>query len=270
LYQEYSDDDDLQGYVEAQNQCQDDYVDTFNAVNLPIYTGQPSLVAGKLLDWVGAGVYGMSRPALSSGQPVLMGPLNTWGPNWLFPMWDLAPTNVSVQFGLNELQFLSVGDIVVTTDDLYRRILTWHLYKGDGNYFSIRWMKRRIWRFLYGVDGTTQESYPPGTGDASIGDTEQISLSIGVDQNMTIRFVLGHRTVTGGALLNAFGPNGFEPAAAKVPPWDIGTSGGITLNDLETTYVPYPPLPYMTTFKEALDSGVLEVPYQFDFTCHIG
>jgi hypothetical protein len=130
-------------------------------------------------------------------------------------------------------------------------------------------MKRRVWRFLYGQNGTVVEVVPPGIGDASIADTEQISLSIGVDQNVTIRFVLGHRKVTGGAMLNAFGCNGFEPATAKTPPWDIGVAS-ITLNDLETTYVPYPPLPYMATFKEALDSGVLEVPYQFNFTCNIG
>ncbi len=280
LYQEYSDDDDLQEFCIAQNTCQDDYVDTFNALNLPIYPGP--IVAGKLLDWVGAGVYGMARPALSSGRPVVMGPLNTWGCNWIFPQWGAAPPNVAVAFGLNILQILSVGDIVITDDDLYRRILTWHLYKGDGNYFDIRWMKRRIWRFLFGVNGVDPDyawdniegpqPIPADVGDAYIADTEQISLSIGVDQNVTIRFVLGHRTVTGGALMNRFGCNGFEPAFATSPPWDIGleTKRGITLNDLETSYVPYLPLPYMTTFKEALDSGVLEVPYQFNFTCNIG
>jgi hypothetical protein len=78
--------------------------------------------------------------------------------------------------------------------------------------------------------------------------------------------------VTGGCLLNKFGCNGFEPAWGISPPWDIGTETkkGITLNDLETTYVSYPPLPYMETFKEALKLGVLEVPYQYNFTCVIG
>jgi hypothetical protein len=266
LYQEYSDDDDLQGFVEAQNECQQDYVDTFNALNLPIYTGQPSLVAGKLLDWVGTGVYGMSRPALTSGRPLTMGPLNTWGCDWLFPEWGMAPPNVAVNFGLNELQFLSVGEIIITDDDLYRRILTWHLYKGDGNYFSVPFMKRRIWRFLYGTNGTSPESVDWWENDKSIGDMEQISVSIGVNQNITIRFILGKRTVTGGALLNMFGPNGFGPAIGVSPP----AYAPIPLNDLDTTYAPYPPLPYMSTFKAALDSGVLEVPYQFNFTCHIG
>jgi hypothetical protein len=127
-------------------------------------------------------------------------------------------------------------------------------------------MKRRIWRFLYGVNGTSPEVVPPGTGDSSIADTEQISLSIGVNRNITIRFILGHRTVTGGALLNMFGPNGFGPASGVSPPEYVD----IQLNDLDTTYKPYLPLPYMTIFKEALDSGVLEVPYQYNFTCHIG
>lgn len=275
LYQEYSDDDDLQGFVAAQNQCQQDYVDTFNALNLPIYTQDP--VSDLLLDWVGGGLYGMNRPALSTGQPILMGPLNTWGPNWIFPMWGTVPADAQVQFGLNELQFLSTTDIVVTDDDLYRRILTWHFYKGDGKYFNINWLKRRIWRFLFGangkapdfVDATTLLPPPDGVddpGDPSIADTKQISVTLGVDYNVSIRFVLGQRTVTGGALLNMFGPNGFQLVTGVSNP-GIGV---IPLNDVESTYEPYPPLPYMPTFKEALDSGVLEVPYQFNFTCTIG
>jgi hypothetical protein len=93
-----------------------------------------------------------------------------------------------------------------------------------------------------------------------------------VDRNVTIRFVLGKRTVTGGALPNYLGCNGFNPAFGVVPPWTIGANNppGITMNDLEGPYVPYPPLPYMQIFKKALDSGVLEVPYQYNFTCHIG
>ena len=278
LYQEYSDDDNLQEFVQAQNQCQQDYVDTFNALNLPIYTGP--VVQGDLLDWVGTGLYGMSRPALNTGQPVIMGPLNTWGPNWLFPNWGIPPTAVSVKFGLNMIQQLSVGQIVLTDDDLYRRILTWHFFKGDGNYFSTHWLKRRVWRFLYGKDGIAP-SYAvdpnftiPSDGyadadDAFIARTDQISITFGTDQNITIRFVLGQRTVTGGAMLNAFGPNGFEPQRGLSNPQDIGQAG-IYLNDLETTYVPYLPLPYMTTFNEALKSGVLEMPYQFNVTCTIG
>jgi hypothetical protein len=256
LYQEYTDDDDLQGWVEGQTQAQQDYVDTFNALNLPIYTGP--LVAGKLLDWVGQGVYGYPRPALSSGKYQQLGPLNTWGPN----PW--APSAIPVP--LNELKQLLQGDVVVTDDDTYRRCLTWHFYKGDGKYFGVRWLKRRVWRFLYGVNGTAPNAVPPYTGDSSIADTEQISVSIGATRNATIRLVMGHRTVTGGAMLNAFGPNGFgapfDDAGEPYVP--------IPLDDLETTYETYQALPYMQIFKEALESGVLEMPYQFTFKVAIG
>lgn len=369
LYQEYSDDDDLQGFCQAQNTAQQDFVDTFNALNLPIYPGP--IVADKLLDWVGRGVYGMARPSIGTGMPLLIGPLNTWTCNW-GPPYTVPP--VVQPSALNMLEQLTVGDVVLTNDDLYRRILTWHFYKGDGNYFCTRWLKRRIWRFLFGVDGWSANDYPPGTGDWSIADTEQISVSLGVERNVTMRFVLGKRTVTGGALINAWGPNGFEPTINKAPPWDIGTDitpsgggvnwqfnpvvnngfgsssndgilvvtgtsvsgspivaglyvsgagvppntiilwqisgtlggngsyqigvnmtissvaiafnthtwinlggggakaapGGIYLNDIETTYVTYPALPMMVEFKEAMDIGVLELPYQYNYTVHIG
>jgi hypothetical protein len=264
LYQEYSDDDDLQEFVEAQNTIQQDYVDTFNAINLPIYTGP--IVAGALLDWVGRGLYGMPRPSIGAGLPVQRGPLNTWAPAQL-------PA-------INELIQVSVGNVVVTNDDLYRRIITWHFFKGSTKYFSARWLKRRIWRFLYGQDGTNPDyAWSPETGnkpvpadsnDAFIAGTYQISISIGVDRNVTIRFVLGNRTITGGAMLNCFGPNGFGPnlgANTEAPPNGYKV---ITLNDVESVYSKLPPLPYMSTFKMALESGVLETPYQFNFTCTIG
>jgi hypothetical protein len=270
LYQEYSDDDDLQEFVKAQNQMQQDYVDTFNALNLPIYTGP--IVAGALLDWVGRGLYGMARPVIGPEYKSLFGPLNTFGPNWLVPMWDTFTPGMEVEFGLNIIRQYDFENLLNTSDDIYRRVLTWHFYKGDGNYFSTLWFKRRIWRFLYGIDGKSPESVDWWPNDNSIADTEQISVTLGTGRNVTIRFVLGKRTVTGGCLLNKFGCNGFEPAWGISPPWDIGTETkkGITLNDLETTYVSYPPLPYMETFKEALKLGVLEVPYQYNFTCVIG
>ena len=282
LYQEYSDDDDLQGFVGAQNNLQQNFVDTFNALNLPIYTGEPSLVAGALLDWVGQGLYGMARPALGTSQPVLMGPLNTYGPNWLWEMWDPVPEYTGITFGLNEIEMLNLGGVVITDDDVYRRILTWHFYKGDNNYFNIRFLKRRVWRFCYGVNGTGPDFAvdpmiggphgPPlaeyaDSDDAFIADTEQISVTIGVHRNVTIRFVLGIRTRTGGALPNYFGCNGFGiHKSTTLAPMYIP----ITLNDLEGDFTPLPPIPFMKIFKEALDGGYLEVPYQFDFTCQIG
>jgi hypothetical protein len=260
LYQEYSDDDDLQGFVAAQNTMQQDYVDTFNALNLPIYSGP--IVSKALLDWVGQGVYGMLRPLIGTGMPLQIGPLNTWAPNW-----KPYPTPPVVQpVAINEIDQLTVGDIALTNDDVYRRILTWHFYKGSRKYFSVRWLKRRIWRFLFGVNGTDPQSVPPTTGDWSIADTEQISISFGVNRNVTIRFVLGVRTITGGAMLNMFGPNGFGISTNPT----VHQYAHIELNALRSTYVPYEPLPFMAEFKAAMDIGALEMPYQFNYTVHIG
>jgi hypothetical protein len=381
LYQEYTDDDDCQGWVEAQNIMQQDYVDTFNALNLPIYTG--GLISGALLDWVGRGLYGMTRPSLGSGRPNLMGPLNTYGMNWLVPMWDfsallsfegnwrvaanspnLTPVNmfpfngmywnattanpavpetapaglpgisgltiqqgdkilwnapagnnpssdefqpyylqirsaaIEAKFGLNEISYFGPEDVYLTNDDTYRRILTWHFYKADGNYFSTEFIKRRVWRFLYGANGLSTDYAVDSNGyiqrfsgntqpsDDFMADKRQISVTLGVDRNVTIRFVLGKRTIgpeplpfppsihagNGGAMMNYLGANGFNPAFEVTPPWDIGfeTKGGVTMNDLETSYEKYGPLPFMYIFKQALDLGVLEVPYQYNFTCYIG
>ena len=50
--------------------------------------------------------------------------------------------------------FVSWSFDPAVTDDVFKRILTWHFYKGDGKNFSVRWLKRRIWRFLQGANGT--------------------------------------------------------------------------------------------------------------------
>jgi hypothetical protein len=201
---------------------------------------------------------------------------------------------VEAQFGLNIIQLYGAINVYLTNDDTYRRILTWHFFKQDGNYFSTEFLKRRVWRFLYNPDGlSTDYAADPMTGkvflsemaepgDAFIADRRQISVTLGVDRNVTIRFVMGKRTVgpapwksfgnSGGAQLNYMGCNGFNPAFSVSKPWDIGfeTGGGITMNDLETSYEKYGPLPFMYIFKQALDLGVLEVPYQYNFTCYIG
>jgi hypothetical protein len=205
----------------------------------------------------------MSRPSIGTGLPVQVGPLNTWALNDGLVLASSNPTDNIPP--INGILQISLGNVVVTNDDLYRRILTWHFLKGDGNYFSTEFLKRRVWRFLYGTDGKT----PDPLGPVSIADTQQISVSLGANRNVTIRFVLGDRTVTGGSILNLFGPNGFGPS------WKADTLApsqyvDIQLNEIESVYVPYPPLPYMSTFKAALDSGVLETPYQFNFTCTIG
>ena len=138
LYTQYADDPDLQAFVAAFNQYGQAYIDTFNQLNLPIYTA-PNIV-GPLLDWVGEGIYGYLRPQCLPGSfTTSVGPLNTYGPNAQVPLNTETSTS---------------GTIIETTDDIYKRLLTWHFYKGDGKQFNIRWLKRRIMRFMIGTNGT--------------------------------------------------------------------------------------------------------------------
>jgi hypothetical protein len=143
-YQQFSDDDNIQALIEAYNIYAQQYLNWFNTVNLPIYTG----LSGALLDWVGTGLYGLPRPSLASGQIVGVGPLNTWAVN-----------TIAVD------AFYSIGAIQnpTVTDDIYKRIITWFFFKGDGQQFCTLWLKRRIMRFLTGTGGTApniDNTYP--------------------------------------------------------------------------------------------------------------
>jgi hypothetical protein len=148
LYEQYYDDDDLQAFVASFNSIMQEYIDWFNQVGLPVYTG--TLISGPLLDWVAQGLYGMSRPSLSSGRNQVLGPYNT------------AQYNVVPWDGF---EIIGPQNITVTTDDIFKRIMTWRLYRGDGKTFNLEWLKRRIMRFLLGDNGT----------DPGITNTYQVS-----------------------------------------------------------------------------------------------
>jgi hypothetical protein len=224
LYEQYADDDDLQAFTSSFNTLAQSYLDTFNALSLPVYTGP--LIVGSLLDWVALGLYGLARPALSSGKRVLSGPLNTYEFNtWL----------------LNKFQVLTPSPVAATSDDIFKRILTWHLYKGDGKVFTIRWLKRRILRFLLGVDGT----------DPRLDNSYQVSVTFAAGSAVSIRLVSYAATLNSAALLNSFRFNAMR------------------FNETNTTVVQITPLPNAETFKEAADAGVLELPFQYDFTVTI-
>lgn len=136
LYEQYQDDADLQAFFRAYNEIAQEYLDWFKGTFLGLYVSDA--ISGPLLDWVGVGVYGIARPALASGRPATIGPLNTFTANELGP---------------NEIATVSAGAYVATSDDIYKRVLTWNLYKGDGNRFTISWLKRRVLRFLTGANG---------------------------------------------------------------------------------------------------------------------
>lgn len=222
LFKEYDDDADLQAFVDGFNSLAEVYVDWFANSALPIYTSPQ--IAGTLLDWVALGLYGMKRPALSSGRNRSLGPLNTYGANVLPP---------------NRRKLIGPINVTVTTDDIFKRIITWNFYKGDGNVFNARWLKRRIMRFLIGENGTAP----------NIDQTYAISVIFGKGGIVTVRIAIGTRTITGGAFPNRMGPN------SRIP-----------LGSLRTTYTPplVPnPFPLESVLQEALETGVLQVPFQY-------
>ena len=258
LYQEYSDDDDLQEFVKVLNAMQQDYVDTFNRINLPIYPKlppsgapphieQPIATGGRspLADWAMHGIYGWLRPTVYTTKAKLIGPLNTYWPNYPIP--------------LNMLEVVEPKGVTLADDDFYKRGLTWHLQKGDGKYFNVRWLKRRVMRFLTGTDGTSPH----------IDNTWRISISFGANWGVTIRIVMRKTFVMSGAFPNGFGCNGMAPGT----PFFQGPRaqwGRVTPNSIVTTFETYPTVPYADRLEQAVAAGILELPFQFRWRLYIG
>ena len=92
------------------------------------------------------GLYGITRSQLETQISPALGPLNTLALN----------TQVLNYFQPANEMFFSL------TDDVFQRILTWDFYKGDGKYFCMRWLKRRIMRFLVGANGLSPDPTAPG------------------------------------------------------------------------------------------------------------
>ena len=140
-YIQYNDDASVQAFVQAFNQMAQQYVNTFNQLNLPIYTS--NTIVGPLLDWVATGLYGYPRPGLPTAGITAKGPYNTYA------------YNSAIAYGGNTLG--ENQTFTATSDDIYKRCLTWAFYKGDGKQFNIPWLKRRIVRFLTGANGTAPD-----------------------------------------------------------------------------------------------------------------
>lgn len=154
LYFEYSDDDDLQAFVASQNALAQGYLDWFNTTPLGLYTS-PN-ITGSLLDWIGQGIYDIRRPVLSTANSIFLAGYNTAAYN-------------TVPYDGNQL--ISSGTSVIANDDIYKRVLTWNLYRGDGQVFTIGWLKNRISRFINGANGA---DFPV------LNDPPSISVSNGV------------------------------------------------------------------------------------------
>lgn len=226
LYQEYTDDSDLQAFVASYNELTQLYVDWFNSINLPYYPGD--IISGTLLDWVGGNLYGDPRPVLMSGKGRTIGPLNTWALNTI---------------AINKMHSVGPPSITVTTDEIYKRILTWNFYKGDGNTFSIRWLKRRVMRFLIGEHGTAPD----------IPNTYQISVTMSQGV-VSIRILSRIRRITSSALFNAIPFN--------VTPKSV-------LNSIHSQFTQLPTFDYAPIFVQAMNSGALQIPVGLTFRASI-
>lgn len=229
LYDEYSDDDDLQAFVASQNALTQQFLDWFNQVLLPIYTSDQ--ITGLLLDWIGAGIWGLPRPSLPTGRAMFDGAYGTF--------WYGQPTIAYGQF-----QRRPPPAYQPTNDDYYKRILTWHVFKADGKYFTITWLKKRVMRFLIGVNGTSP----------NIDETYQISVTFGPNRQANIVIYNSmRRSVVGPGVYGRGRAYGMGPAYGIAP----------------TSVVSLTPFAAAQTFKEALDSGAIELPFQWTWTCTI-
>lgn len=217
LYQQYYDDSDLQAFVSSYNTLAQEYLDWFNNLNLPIYTKQ----SGVSLDWVAQGIYGLERPILPEGGYSYKGVYNT-------PQLDELPFNQNVK--------IAPQNFYLTTDDIFQRCITWNFYKGDGYQFNTHWLKRRIARFLAGVNGT----------DPQLGETYQISVRFAANNVINIHIYPGVSIQKGGSLLDTF---------------DLDT---VTFN-AETIFAALIPTALAPILQSALNAGVLEVPFQYTF-----
>lgn len=150
LYQQYADDENIQALVDAYNTLAQSYLDWFNQNPFGVYTS-PS-VSGQLLDWIGLGVYGIARPVFS-----------TLATHYLTDAVNMLPTNTIVTDGSKHS---ASGTTVTANDDFYKRTITWATYIGDGRTCSATVLRKRIARFLYGVNG----------GDISLAQTQSVHL----------------------------------------------------------------------------------------------
>ena len=161
LYQQYTKDpysEDLQAFFTAYNNESQVRLEATNSLNLPIYTKQ----IAPLLDWTAYGIYGVLRPSI--GTPSHFSPVGAYNTY----EYDVRAYSQDTEIAPN--------NYYIVNDDIFKRILTWNFYKGDGFQYNTQWLKRRIKRFLFGVDGV----------DFPITDTFDISIIYGTNNTVTI------------------------------------------------------------------------------------
>jgi hypothetical protein len=223
IYQQFADDADLQAFAQSFNLLAQIYVSWFATVPLAVYTSPA--ITGALLDWVARGIYGFVRPSLASGRNRNLGSYNTTSYNTI---------------AYNRRKVIGPSNVTVTSDDVFKRIITWNFYKGDGNVFNVRWLKRRIMRFLLGTNGTAP----------NIDQTYLVSVGTGPGI-ISIRMTAGTRTILTG-------------------PYNTRSYNTGAYNSVVSRFNPSPThLPFEDVLQEAIQSGVLQFPFQLAVTIQI-
>jgi len=214
-YWEYADDDDVQALFDIYNQLAQYYLDWFNQTPLPVYTS--SAISGSLLDWVAEGLYGMNRPLLGSGFSRRIGAIDT---------------DIIDQLEICGTKIISGGSFQLASDDVFKRVMTWNLYKGDGKLFNTTWLKRHVMRFLVGENGLD------GLNGGGVQETYDVSVNL-----------VGSGSGFGSF---GFGVSGFG-----------GAGSGIVIHI--NNAISYDPN-VLSALQEAVSLGILQLPFQETFS----
>lgn len=217
-YLEYSDDSDVQAFFSTYNNLAQGYVNWFNSTPLGLYTS-PN-ITGQLLDWTAQGIYGIARPVISSLQTRTVGAVNSFPANTL-------PANT--------LKLLRSGNAQEASDDVYKRTLTWILFKGDGLQASVTWLRKRIARFIYGANGS----------DVPLSD----AINVGIVQ----------------PTLPATGSLGTVPLNTRA----LNTRLVRNQKAAHTLQIVLPSSTIATQFANLLQQGYLPVPFQVSLTVQL-
>lgn len=213
-YLPYVFDDMVSAVFQGLTSYAQDYIDSFNALNLPIYNSKQN----NFLDYVGVNLYGISRPILPIGNIETIGEINNFALN---------------EIELNKVITLYPEQFYIATDDVYKRVITWHHYKGDGDLFNIRHLKRRVMRFLSG---------------STVNETYQISVSFGLNNQCNI-------------IIYNNGRINLRPSGII----NDGELNGFAINELRTQQIPFVHYELAEIFKKCVDTGWLELPFQYQF-----
>lgn len=215
LYQQYNDDPNLQAFIDAYNKLAQEIYDWMAGANLPVFIGGYNV--GDQLRWIAKGIYGVDPPVLVSRKVRTFGPYNTL-------MFNQLPFNGRL--------ISDESEQVTASDDLFKRVMTWNFYKGDGFQFTIPWLKRRIMRFLTGIDGV------------DVLNDQHWSVSVlFADDGASISIIKGYRKLTTAAVYDSYAFN------------------TVALNQKDSVFIKSDEYEFADLFKQAFDSGLLHMPF---------